>query len=120
MQTRASLLVALVVSGLALAAAACTTATAPAPGPAAGNASGRAFVERACAGCHATGPSGASAHPRAPAFRDLARTRSDAQLAAAIGEISRNGHVEMPPIYVTPEETTAVVAYMRSLTGRAS
>ena len=91
----------------------------PAARPAAGD-PGRAFAQRACAGCHAIAPSGESPNPHAPAFRDLARQRNDAELLAALGQISRNGHVEMPPIYVTPDEMKAVVAYMRSLTARAA
>lgn len=81
---------------------------------------GQAFAQRACAGCHAVGGRGASPNARAPAFRDLARRRSDAELAAALGEISRNGHVEMPPIYITPDEMRQLVAYMRSLTAQTT
>lgn len=105
---------------LALALAACATRT---PAPDAHRAAvqrGQAFVLRACAGCHATQPTGASANPHAPPFRELAARRNDAELARAVGEISRNGHVEMPPIYVTPDEMADVVAYMRSLTGRVA
>jgi mono/diheme cytochrome c family protein len=76
---------------------------------------GREFAARACAGCHAIGPAGESPNGRAPPFRALARQRSDAALRAAIDEISRDGHVEMPPIYVTPAEREALVAYLRRL-----
>jgi cytochrome c len=107
----------LALAALAAGCAAPRTAPGAAPGPVE---TGRAFVHRACAGCHAVDPTGASPNPRAPAFRDLAARRSDAELAAAVAEISRSGHVEMPPIYVTPEERKGVVAYMRSLTGRAA
>ncbi len=81
---------------------------------------GRAFAERACAGCHSVDATGVSPNGRAPAFRDLASRRSDAELTTALGEISRNGHVEMPPIYITPDEMRQVVAYMRSLTARTT
>lgn len=81
---------------------------------------GHAFAQRACAGCHAIARTGASPNARAPAFRDLGARRSDAELTAALAEISRNGHVEMPPIYVTPDEMKGVVAYIRGLTGRAT
>ena len=76
---------------------------------------GRDFAARACAGCHAIGAAGESRNERAPPFRSLARERSDQQLRAAIDEISSNGHVEMPPIYVTPAERDALVAYLRRL-----
>lgn len=81
---------------------------------------GRAFAQRACAGCHAIDAAGVSPNARAPAFRDLARQRSDEQLGGALAEISRNGHVEMPPIYITPEEMRQLTAYMRSLTARVT
>lgn len=93
---------------------------APTGAPATAADPGKAFVQRACAGCHAVEPTGASPNGRAPAFRDLASRRSDAELAAALGEISRNGHVEMPPIYITPDEMRQVVAYMRSLTAQTT
>jgi mono/diheme cytochrome c family protein len=96
--------------------AACATRGAQPPPPAAW--SGEAFAIRACAGCHAVGRQGASANPRAPAFRDLAAARSNAELARSIGRISREGHVEMPPIYVTPDEQRSLVAYMRTLAAR--
>jgi len=99
---------------LALACAACASQRA-APGGTAEAASGQAFVERACAGCHAVGASGESRDTHAPPFRDLAQSRSDAALAGALAEISRNGHVEMPPIYVTPAEQAQVLAYLRGL-----
>lgn len=79
---------------------------------------GQEFAARACAGCHAVGVRGDSPNPHAPAFRDLARTRSDSQLAAALAAIARDGHVEMPPIYMTPDEQARVAAYLRGLTAR--
>ena len=106
---------------LSLLAAGCSAVSTPPPPAAAAAADpGHAFVRKACAGCHAVEAAGESRNPRAPAFRDLARQRSDAELSAAIAEISRNGHVEMPPIYVTPDELRAVVIYVRSLSARAT
>ena len=106
------------VAALALALSGCATSKSPQPpGP---RDVGRAFVERACAGCHAVEPTGDSRNPDAPAFRDLAAARSDAQLTQAIERVSRNGHVEMPPIYVTPDEMRAVVAYLHSLRDRGA
>lgn len=97
----------------------CATAQTRTPSQAA-LARGHGFAARACAGCHGVEAVGESPNAHAPRFRELAARRSDAQLAAAIAEISRNGHLEMPPIYVTPDELADVVAYMRSLTGRAT
>ena len=105
---------------ISMLAAGCSALKVPPPPVSAGGAPGRAFVEKACAGCHAVDSSDSSRNPRAPAFRNLARQRTDAELMTALGEISRNGHVEMPPIYVTPDEMRAVVAYMRSLTAQTT
>jgi mono/diheme cytochrome c family protein len=99
---------------LALVCAACATAPSTTP-VMAQQMAGRDFVERACAGCHATGAAGASRNPDAPPFRELARTRTDAALANALDEVSRQGHVQMPPVYVTPAERQQVLAYLRSL-----
>lgn len=99
--------------------AGCAGGPPPARAPAFADA-GQAFAQRACAGCHSIGRTGASPNARAPAFRDLGARLSDAELARALNEISRNGHVEMPPIYVTPDEMKGVVAYIRGLTSRAT
>ena len=105
---------------LATAGAGCASARPVAETHAAIVARGQSFAERACAGCHSVGHAGESPNPHAPPFRVIAAQRSDARLGDALSEISRNGHLEMPPIYVTPDEMTGVVAYMRSLTGRAT
>jgi mono/diheme cytochrome c family protein len=103
---------------LILLCAACATERRPTQ-LAAASLDGRGIVERSCAGCHATGPAGTSRDRRAPAFRDLARQRSDAELGADLAEISRHGHVQMPPIYVTPDEQRQILAYLRGLRDRA-
>jgi mono/diheme cytochrome c family protein len=76
---------------------------------------GGAFVARACAGCHATGPEGDSPDARAPRFRDLGRRVGDQALEGRLAEISRNGHVQMPPIFMSPAEVKDVAAYVRAL-----
>lgn len=104
---------------LALAAlgSACAGTPKPSPHPSSDPAAtGQAFVAQACAGCHAVGRSGDSPNPHAPKFRDLARSRADAELRATLAAIVRDGHVEMPPIYMTPNEQAGVVAYLRGLT----
>jgi mono/diheme cytochrome c family protein len=105
---------------LVLAATAAGCAPGPRPGGAADGgrqdaAAGQAFVRRACAGCHATGPQGASPNPHSPPFRTLAARLPGEALEAQLGAIARQGHVEMPPIYMTPEEIRAVAAYIRSV-----
>jgi mono/diheme cytochrome c family protein len=78
-------------------------------------AAGAAFTRRACAGCHATGPEGPSPNPHSPPFRTLADRLPGAALEARLGAIAKQGHVEMPPIYMTPGEIAAAAAYIRSL-----
>lgn len=112
--------IAAIVAAVAVWAAGCSTLTPAGPSNRAQAAAdrGHTFVLRACAGCHAVEPGMESPNHHAPTFRDLAQLRTDAELAAALSAISRNGHVEMPPIYITPAEQGDVVAYLRSLTAR--
>lgn len=103
--------------------AGCATAHRPTVSPAPPRAAapafdGEAFAQQACAGCHMVGRTGVSRNPAAPPFRELARQHGDADLAEAIAEVSRNGHVEMPPIYTTPTEQRALVRYIRSLSAQ--
>ena len=93
--------------------AACATSRPAAPDVS----TGRAFLERACAGCHGIGLMDHSPNPHAPTLRHLALTRSDAELASALQEVSVRGHVEMPPIYVTPQERREVLIYLQTLRG---
>lgn len=79
---------------------------------------GRLFVERACAGCHAVERAGDSPNPSAPAFRTLSERLPGKALDEQLARLSARGHVEMPPIYMTPDEQRSVAAYVRSL-GRA-
>jgi mono/diheme cytochrome c family protein len=88
------------------------------PSPAAARqdaASGQRFVQRACAGCHAVEPTGASPNPHAPPFRTLAGRLPGRALDEQLSTIARRGHVEMPPIYMTPDEIGAVAAYIRGI-----
>jgi mono/diheme cytochrome c family protein len=79
---------------------------------------GRRFAERACAGCHAVGPRGESPNPRSPPFRTLAGRLPGQALEDRLGEIARRGHVEMPPIYMTPQERRDVAAWLRAVAER--
>jgi mono/diheme cytochrome c family protein len=80
-------------------------------------AAGGAFAHRACAGCHAIGRTGESPNPHSPPFRALAAQLPGPALEAQLGSIAERGHVEMPPIYMTPEELRQVAAYIRSVAG---
>lgn len=76
---------------------------------------GRAFAQRACAGCHAIGRQGLSPNPDAPPFRTLAARLPGPSLEAELSSISAQGHIWMPPIYITPAEVRSVAAYIRSV-----
>jgi mono/diheme cytochrome c family protein len=78
-------------------------------------AAGRQFAQRACAGCHATGLHGYSPNPRSPPFRTLGGRLPGAALETRLSAIVRDGHGEMPPIYMTPQEMGEVAAYIRAL-----
>jgi mono/diheme cytochrome c family protein len=89
----------------------------PAAGPkdAAGWTQGQFYVSRSCAGCHAVTEQGASPDPHAPAFRTLPLRFDRARLESALAAISRNGHQEMPPIYISPKEIGDIARYIESL-----
>jgi mono/diheme cytochrome c family protein len=80
---------------------------------------GQRFARRACAGCHAIGPTGVSRHPQAPPFRKLSGRLAGPKLAAELRAISAHGHRAMPPIYMTPAERRAVAAYIRAVAARS-
>jgi len=81
---------------------------------------GHAFVARACAGCHAVGETGRSTDPASPPFRVLAQTRSPEQLRSALEAVAQHGHVQMPPIYSTPDERDHILRYLAALKRRTS
>lgn len=76
---------------------------------------GADFARRNCGECHATGPGGTSATPRAPAFRDLHRRYPVEQLAEALAEGIVTGHRGMPAFELTTAQIDDVIAYLRSL-----
>lgn len=80
---------------------------------------GHVFVRRACAGCHAVGAAGLSPNPLSPAFRTLSDRLPGAALDSELSVIATRGHVQMSPIYMTPDEIKAVAAYIRSVAARS-
>ncbi len=108
----------IVISLALLAAGGCATGASSPPTRSAATASsdrGRFFVLRSCAGCHAVGPLGSSPNSAAPSFGAV-RLRYDAlSLERRLKEISRNGHIEMPPIYMSDDEIGDIVAYIETV-----
>lgn len=105
--TRLTVILAL---ALALAASGCASL-------AGRSADGELFARRACAGCHATGPAGASPYAPSPPFRALSQRLPGPALEAQLASIAARGHGQMPPIYMTPDEIAAVAAYIRAVAG---
>lgn len=76
---------------------------------------GRLLAQRACAGCHGISPTARSPDKRAPNFDDIRVGYAQGDLRAALASISANGHVQMPPIYMTPDEIELLAAYIEGL-----
>ena len=76
---------------------------------------GLQFVSRSCAGCHAVGGAGHSANAVAPPFASVRMRHTSIGLERSLAQISREGHGEMPPIYMTASEMQDIVAYIESL-----
>jgi len=86
-----------------------TTASALSPNASAG---AQMFQDRGCFACH--GPAGSGG--RAPAIAPLITKVNDAQLASLLKSPNAKMKAgEMPPVIATAEQTTAIIAYLRSL-----
>jgi len=81
-------------------------------------AAGRQIAERICAHCHAIGLHGQSTHPDAPPFRQIAAKGNFENLEEALGEGIVVGHPDMPQFRFKPQEVGALIAYLKSLSGR--
>jgi cytochrome c len=98
--------------------AGCATSRAPAstaPPAIAAADRGLFFVLRSCAGCHAVGSLGESPNGVAPSFAKLRLRYNELSLERRLADISVNGHFEMPPIYMTPDEIKAISAYVQTI-----
>ena len=113
-----------VIAALTLACAACSATRTPesAPAPFAGPESTPASVERGrvmsaakCGGCHAVGPTGASAMAAAQPLRDIANLYPPTQLQEAFGEGVMTGHPAMPQFELRPGEINDLITYLESL-----
>jgi len=101
---------------LAVTLTACATGEGPPPAPLSPAAErGQQFVLRACAGCHAVAGREASPNAVAPAFASIRMRHTAIGLERSLAQIARQGHGEMPPIYMTNAEMSDIVAYIESL-----
>jgi cytochrome c len=76
---------------------------------------GEALLATRCAGCHATGRTGASPHSAAPPFRTLSSKYPIEGLAEALAEGFSVGHPDMPEFIFEPDEIAEILAYLRSI-----
>jgi mono/diheme cytochrome c family protein len=96
-------------------AASMTFVTVPSPAESPPVRRGKAIVATKCAACHAIGITGASRHPKAPAFRSLSARYPIEHLAEALAEGIATGHPDMPEFTFPPSDVEALIAYMKSL-----
>lgn len=90
-------------------------ATCAAEDGAAAIARGQQLAEARCGACHATGRTGVSARPTAPAFRDLHKRYPVESLAESLAEGIVTGHPDMPEQSFSAEDVTALIAYLKTL-----
>jgi len=79
---------------------------------------GHEIAQRFCARCHAIGLAGKSPHPSAPPFREIVARGNVENLEEALGEGIIVGHPDMPQFQFKPREVGALIAYLKSLSGR--
>jgi mono/diheme cytochrome c family protein len=107
--------------GLSCAAAICAVVSFPAVGWAQMSdeaKAGREIAERFCARCHAIGAEGKSPHESAPPFRQIVAKGNVESLEEALGEGIVVGHPDMPQFQFSPGNVGALVAYLKSLSGK--
>lgn len=80
-------------------------------------AAGRALARESCSECHAIGGGGKSSRKEAPPFRTLWKRYNIDSLQEAFAEGISVGHKgrDMPEFEFSPEETDALIAYIKSL-----
>jgi mono/diheme cytochrome c family protein len=76
---------------------------------------GAALAERMCSECHAIGRDGFSAHPHAPAFRQLGHRLDLDVFSDRLRESFSVYHPDMPTVRFSREDARALVRYLRSI-----
>lgn len=80
---------------------------------------GQNIAERFCSRCHAIGAEGQSPHRSAPPFRWIVAKGNVENLEEALGEGVVVGHPDMPQFQFNPSSVGALVAYLKSLSGKS-
>lgn len=80
---------------------------------------GKAFVQAACAKCHAVEAKGDSPNKKAPAFAKIAKSYSPEMLEEAFAEgiVVGHGTSDMPQFELEPADIDNLTAYLRTLRG---
>ena len=79
---------------------------------------GREVAQKFCARCHAIGLDGNSPHPSATPFREIVARGKVENLEEALGEGILVGHPDMPQFQFKPRDVGALIAYLKSLSGK--
>ncbi len=79
---------------------------------------GHELAGKFCSRCHSIGLHGKSPHPSAPPFREIVARGNVENLEEALGEGIVVGHPDMPQFQFKPREVGALIAYLKSLSGR--
>ncbi len=79
---------------------------------------GHELAEKFCARCHSIGLQGKSTHASAPPFREIVARGNVENLEEALGEGIVVGHPDMPQFQFKPRDVGALIAYLKSLSGK--
>jgi mono/diheme cytochrome c family protein len=75
---------------------------------------GRHIARRVCAACHSVEAGGKSPAPKAPPFASR-EMRHTAGLEGRLSRLTSEGHYDMPPQNLSPDQVRALLAYIESL-----
>ncbi|MDJ0612707.1 MAG: cytochrome c [Rhizobiaceae bacterium] len=76
---------------------------------------GRRLVQKNCSQCHAIDMNDDSAHPAAIPFRNISVFYPVEALEEAFAEGIMTGHPDMPEYEASPDQITAIIAYLNSI-----
>jgi cytochrome c len=82
-----------------------------------GAADGKILLESNCGRCHSIEATGASPLEKAPPLRQVYLTYPIEQLEEGFAEGMGSRHRDMPQIQFSPDQVTAILSYLGSITG---
>ena len=78
---------------------------------------GKSLLDKHCARCHSIEATGDSPLKKAPSFREVYLRYPIEQLEGGLAEGMGSRHREMPQIQFSPEQVSAILDYLGSITG---